>query len=451
MPGKEFKAKGRTVQKMSRDGLVEENLRTGESRRLQTDPEGVRIGDRPMENLLDLPEDAESRDLSLERGEKVSRPGLSGDARAGSTRNGLTHFREPDVSRKDSSTRKRKMRKNREPSAMEAPLPSGHDPYAEKEDSSTLLSDNSNTWSDRLKSDSESSIRLESSRQGLSVRESPFEEIDISEDSRRQKARQKSGALYGAENGQQGGSFSSDTGTPAGSSYSDKQEEQESESSEDSARAQSLRAQQARGHPASQGKAINAPQYAGDLLFESGRKRNNVHADTSGTGKGRLREDSSDFDGLDDLKDEIRAKQKKERLNHEQRKARQKELDDDGRHPFPGPDVGLSVILFHNLIDVSHAAGIGSRRRIFQFLIFPDIFHNYLFLPSALLFGNRRSRQFTGNRWPLHLRSLLKTVTAVLPALPALSDGITGTILSRETSPSRFCRTDRGGLRFPSH
>ena len=333
MPGKEFKAKGRTVQKMSRDGLVEENLRTGESRRLQTDPEGVRIGDRPMENLLDLPEDAEYRDLSLERGEKVSRPGLSGDARAGSTRNGLTHFREPDASRKDSGTRKRKMRKNREPSAMEAPLPSGHDPYAEKEDSSTLLSDNSNTWSDRLKSDSESSIRLESSRQGLSVRESPFEEIDISEDSRRQKARQKSGALYRAENGQQGGSFSSDTGTPAGSSYSDKQEEQESESSEDSARAQSLRAQQARGHPASQGKAINAPQYAGDLLFESGRKRNNVHADTSGTGKGRLREDSSDFDGLDDLKDEIRAKQKKERLNHEQRKARDASrllFDDEG-------------------------------------------------------------------------------------------------------------------------
>ena len=29
MAGKEFKAKARTVQKMSRDGLVEENLRTG--------------------------------------------------------------------------------------------------------------------------------------------------------------------------------------------------------------------------------------------------------------------------------------------------------------------------------------------------------------------------------------------------------------------------------------
>ena len=32
MAGKEFKAKERTVQKMSRDGLVEENLRTGKTK-----------------------------------------------------------------------------------------------------------------------------------------------------------------------------------------------------------------------------------------------------------------------------------------------------------------------------------------------------------------------------------------------------------------------------------
>ena len=51
MAGKELKAKARTVQKMSRNGLVEENLRTG-SRRMAgrvSDP-GERIGDRPMED-----------------------------------------------------------------------------------------------------------------------------------------------------------------------------------------------------------------------------------------------------------------------------------------------------------------------------------------------------------------------------------------------------------------
>ena len=54
MAGKEFKAKARTVQKMSRDGLVEENLRTGDRRRAGkvSDP-GERIGDRPMEEYTE--------------------------------------------------------------------------------------------------------------------------------------------------------------------------------------------------------------------------------------------------------------------------------------------------------------------------------------------------------------------------------------------------------------
>lgn len=50
MAGKEFKAKERTVQKMSRDGLVEENLRTGKTRKARVAADtGERIGDRPME------------------------------------------------------------------------------------------------------------------------------------------------------------------------------------------------------------------------------------------------------------------------------------------------------------------------------------------------------------------------------------------------------------------
>ena len=53
MAGKEFKAKARTVQKMSRDGLVEENLRTGKTRKVRAAADtGQRIGDRPMDALL---------------------------------------------------------------------------------------------------------------------------------------------------------------------------------------------------------------------------------------------------------------------------------------------------------------------------------------------------------------------------------------------------------------
>jgi len=142
---------------------------------------------------------------------------------------------------------------------MEAPSPSEHGLNAEKEDGSALLSDNSTTWSDRLKPDSESLIHLESSRQGLSVRESPFEDTDISEGARRQKTRQKSGALYRAESGQQDGTFASDTGTPTGSAYPAEQDEREKQGYDDSTRAQSMRAQQARGHPASQGKPGGIP------------------------------------------------------------------------------------------------------------------------------------------------------------------------------------------------
>ena len=53
MAGKEFKAKARTVQKMSRDGLVEENLRTGKTRKVRAAADtGQRIGDRPMEEMM---------------------------------------------------------------------------------------------------------------------------------------------------------------------------------------------------------------------------------------------------------------------------------------------------------------------------------------------------------------------------------------------------------------
>lgn len=55
MAGKEYRAKSKIVQKMSRDGLVEENLQTGKSRRAVTGRiDAVRIGDRPMETVKDL-------------------------------------------------------------------------------------------------------------------------------------------------------------------------------------------------------------------------------------------------------------------------------------------------------------------------------------------------------------------------------------------------------------
>ena len=71
MAGKEFKTRSRTVQKMSRDGLVEENLRTRKTRKVRAADTGERIGDRPMEEysegqaLTSTPDS--SRNLRLDR------------------------------------------------------------------------------------------------------------------------------------------------------------------------------------------------------------------------------------------------------------------------------------------------------------------------------------------------------------------------------------------------
>jgi hypothetical protein len=54
MAGKKYQAESKTVQKMTRNGLVEEDLHTGKTRRAVThETEGVRIGERPMDTYSD--------------------------------------------------------------------------------------------------------------------------------------------------------------------------------------------------------------------------------------------------------------------------------------------------------------------------------------------------------------------------------------------------------------
>ena len=79
MPGKEYRAKARTVQKMSRDGLVEENLRTGKRRKVRVGKEGeIRIGDRPMEEYKDTSgtglSEGSDRDLRWNRKDLAGEP-----------------------------------------------------------------------------------------------------------------------------------------------------------------------------------------------------------------------------------------------------------------------------------------------------------------------------------------------------------------------------------------
>ena len=88
MPGKEYMAKARTVQKMSRDGLVEENLRTGKRRKVRVGKEGeIRIGDRPMEEYKDTSGTGLSEGSDQEL--RWNRKDLAGEADAGMHSGGM--------------------------------------------------------------------------------------------------------------------------------------------------------------------------------------------------------------------------------------------------------------------------------------------------------------------------------------------------------------------------
>ena len=124
MAGKEYKAKAKTVQKMSRDGLMEEDLRTGRAHKVVTGRvDAIRIGDRPMEPSARNPEEPESS--TGRHGMRLDRSGTGGaDIPAdGSWRGTDSGTRRGFDQEASSSGRKmkRRMTKAGEPSYGETP------------------------------------------------------------------------------------------------------------------------------------------------------------------------------------------------------------------------------------------------------------------------------------------------------------------------------------------
>ena len=75
MAGKKYQAESKTVQKMTRNGLVEEDLHTGKTRRAVThETEGVRIGERPMDTYSDAGSSRGIRDA--DRSLRLDRRGM---------------------------------------------------------------------------------------------------------------------------------------------------------------------------------------------------------------------------------------------------------------------------------------------------------------------------------------------------------------------------------------
>ena len=159
MAGKEFKAKARTVQKMSRDGLVEENLRTGKTRKVRAAADtGQRIGDRPMEEYSEgrssIPASDDGKHLRFNR--RSDAGGLSGeDQVTDGTREAADEY-----GAVSGGTKKRRMAVKKESSYKEAPS------SLERAGSET-----DGAWNEELKNDGAASgTRLKNTRYAAALR-----------------------------------------------------------------------------------------------------------------------------------------------------------------------------------------------------------------------------------------------------------------------------------------
>ncbi|MBQ9032876.1 MAG: hypothetical protein IJ106_15725, partial [Parasporobacterium sp.] len=358
MAGKEFKAKARTVQKMSRDGLVEENLRTGKTRKVRAGADtGQRIGDRPMEEYSEgnssIPASDDDRHLRFNR--RSDADGLSGEVRMTDE----TRETADGSGAVYDGTRKRRMVVKRESSYKEAP-------------SSLEMagSEADGAWNEDLRSDGAASgTRLKNARYAATLRKERGSDTGrISGNGRRMAEGSDDARLIGADDKdiegeapegnrkrlrQKSSVFHKTVGTekavdqelsgrllhkepaPEESGLS------EEESAEDLVSQQSKRMQRIRGHPL--GTARQAARSAVEIRHSRTKKQVYDYAASERKKESRLKENVEEAADLSDAKEEILGKQKKERLNQEQRKIRGKSRlsFDDGNGMVQGSGMGF--------------------------------------------------------------------------------------------------------------
>ena len=270
MARKKYKAKARKVLKMSRDGLVEENLRTGRKKKVRTNTD-ERIGDRPMEEYS-----SDHSSIQAADSDKALRFN-----RGGGIHDSAGEPQEPDASPHKS----RKKAVKRESSLRETP--------------------------------------------------SSMEETDDVAGG----AESDEETLNGAQSGTQ---LRNDRYTAAfrEESLKDEPNVSEEESSEDAVSLQSKRMQQIRGHPSETAK--QTARTAAEMHHSRSKKQAMDYTASERKKESRLRETTDETGGLEDVKDELLGKQKRERLNQEQRRFRGKSRlsFDDGNGMVQGSGVG---------------------------------------------------------------------------------------------------------------
>ena len=309
---------------MSRDGLVEENLRTGKKHKVVTGRvDAIRIGDRPMESY----------------------------EHSGGTEPQFHRTDDPD----GSSQRKRRVSQKKGASLQEAPssfegnlteasgirdldlegnLSVGSDEDTRTERNHLIHEKNAGALRQKrgVQPYGQEGTRIEGSTfHNAGTRDKPLQ------DSRKNRFRQGRYALNQRES-----SFQEEIHTEPDKGLSYTQDETREVDAEDSLSNESQRLQGIRGHP-----GVHASASAGYMEAfhkkEPGN-RNVDYEDTSSQRGSRLRETSAELNGLDDLREEVQSKRKKGRLNYEQGKARDPSRlsFDDGNGMVKGSGAGFS-------------------------------------------------------------------------------------------------------------
>ena len=323
MAGKEFKAKERTVQKMSRDGLVEENLRTGKTRKARIAADtGERIGDRPMEEYSErhssVPAADDEKHLRFNRRDDAG--GLSGETKM---TDGI-HEATGDPDAVSGGAKKRRMAVERGSSYQEAPS-SLEKAGGEAE----------GAWNEELQGDGASSgTRLKNARYAAALRKERGSDTGrISGNGRRMAEGADDERLIGPDDKGIGKETTegsrkriraksslfhktAETESKANQDGSGKllyregaSEEaglSEEESAEDLVSSQSKRMQRIRGHPS--GTAKQAARSAVEIRHARTKKQVYDYAASERKKESRLKETAEEAVDLTDAKEEILGK-----------------------------------------------------------------------------------------------------------------------------------------------
>ena len=357
MAGKEFKAKARTVQKMSRDGLVEENLRTGKTRKARiAEDTGERIGDRPMEEYSErhssVPAADDEKHLRFNRRDEAV--DLNGEARLADG----TRVAADEPAAGSGNTKTRRMAVKRGSSYQETPSSlekAGGE--AEGAENEGLKGDGASSGTRLKNARYAAALRKERgsdtgriSGNGRRMAEGTDDARLIGTDDRgigeeapegsRKRLRAKSSLFHKAAETESKANQNGAGKLPYREADAEEAGMSEEDHAEELVSSQSKRMQRIRGHPS--GTAKQAARSAAEIRHARTKKQVYDYAASERKKESRLKETAEEAVDLADAKEEILGKQKKERLNQEQRKIRGKSRlsFDDGNGMVQGSGMG---------------------------------------------------------------------------------------------------------------